>query len=86
MDQVHVIRHKVLIEGQSQRRVAREFGVSRVTVRKYLAQAVPTRQEKAARRRPVWEQVAERVDTLLGESGAWTEKKQRLTATRLSRS
>jgi transposase len=83
MDQVHVIRHKVLIEGQSQRRVAREFGVSRVTVRKYLAQAVPTRQEKAARRRPVWEQVAERVDTLLGESGAWTEKKQRLTATRL---
>lgn len=29
MDQVHVIRHKVLIEGQSIRRVARELGLSR---------------------------------------------------------
>ena len=38
MDQVHVIRHKVLIEGQSIRRVAREMGLSRRTVRKYLDQ------------------------------------------------
>jgi len=30
MDQVHVIRHKVLIEGQSQRKVAREMGLSRL--------------------------------------------------------
>lgn len=36
MDQVHVIRHQVLVEGRSQRRVAREFGISRVTVRKYV--------------------------------------------------
>ena len=27
MDQVHVIRHKVLIEGRSRRSVAREMGV-----------------------------------------------------------
>jgi hypothetical protein len=33
MDQVHVIRHKVLIEGQSQRKVAREMGISRLTGR-----------------------------------------------------
>jgi GDP-L-fucose synthase len=35
MDQVHVIRHKVLVEGRSQRRVAHEMGVSRVTVNLY---------------------------------------------------
>ena len=37
MDRVHVIRHKVLIEKQSVRRVVRELGVSRVTVKKYLS-------------------------------------------------
>jgi hypothetical protein len=29
MDQVHVIRHKVLVEGRSERAVARELGISR---------------------------------------------------------
>jgi predicted transcriptional regulator len=38
MDQVHVLRHKVLKEGQSIRRVARELGLSRNTVTKYLDQ------------------------------------------------
>ena len=31
MDQVHVVRHKVLVEGRSQRAVARELGLSRMT-------------------------------------------------------
>ena len=35
MDQVHVIRHQVLVEGRSRRQVAKEFGISRLTVRKY---------------------------------------------------
>jgi transposase len=83
MDQVHVIRHKVLIEGQSQRRVAREMGVSRVTVRKYLAQAVPERREIEPRPRPVFEQVRGRIQALLTDSRKWTDQKQRLTATRL---
>jgi DNA-binding CsgD family transcriptional regulator len=34
MDEVHVLRHKVVKEGQSIRRVARELGLSRNTVAK----------------------------------------------------
>ena len=51
MEQVHVIRHKVLREGQSVRQVARELGVSRNTIGKYLRQAEPvrTRRARAAR-------------------------------------
>ena len=33
VDQVHVVRHKVLVEGRGIRAVAREMGVSRNTVR-----------------------------------------------------
>ncbi len=84
MDQVHVVRHKVLVEGRSQRAVARELGLARVTVRKYLDQAAPARSALAApRARPVWDAVSGRVQTLLGESAQWTGGQQRLTATRL---
>jgi transposase len=83
MDQVHVIRHQVLVEGRSQRRVAKEFGISRLTVRKYVAEAAPRRKETEPRARPVWEKVAKRVEALLTASTQWTAGKQRLTATRL---
>ena len=84
MDQVHIVRHKVLVEGWSQRAVARELGLRRVTVRKYLEEAVPVRKLSAGPRpRPVWDAVAERVQALLVESVRWTGGKQRLTATRL---
>ena len=83
MDQVHVIRHQVLVEGRSQRRVAKEFGISRLTVRKYVAEAVPRRKATEPRARPVWAPVAERVEALLTASAQWTGGKQRLTATRL---
>jgi len=84
MDQVHVIRHKVLVEGRSQRAVARELGLSRSTVGKYVVQAAPARRAEAGPRpRPVWEKVGERVQALLGASAQWTGGKQRLTATRL---
>ncbi len=83
MDQVHVIRHKVLVEGRSARQVAKELGISRRTVRKYLTEAVPIRTEVQPRPRPVWEAVRARVETLLAESVRWTGGKQRLTATRL---
>jgi transposase len=83
MDQVHVVRHKVLVEGRTQRAVARELGIARVTVRKYLEQTAPGRTETTARPRPVWDAVAERVQAVLADSVRWTAGKQRLTATRL---
>ena len=62
MDQVHVVRHKVLVDGQSQRAVARELGLARVTVRKYLDQgASVARADAAPRPRPVWDTVAPRM-------------------------
>jgi transposase len=83
VDQVHVVRHKVLVEGRSQRHVARELGIARETVRKYLTESIPIRKETQPRPRPVWATVRERVETLLAESVQWTGGKQRLTATRL---
>jgi transposase len=83
MDQVHVIRHKVLAEGLSVRKVARELGVSRNTVKRYLEVAAPVRVEHAARARPVWEKAGARLEALLADSPRWTGGKQRLTATRL---
>jgi transposase len=71
MSEVHVVRHKVLVEGQKIRRVAREMGISRNTVRKYLAQAAPVRVEKAPRGRPVWQKVGARLEALLADSPQW---------------
>ena len=76
MDQVHVIRHQVLVEGRSQRQVANEFGISRRTVRKYVAEAAPRRKEARPRARPVWTQmrrgrgVAHRVGGVDGREAA----------------
>jgi len=83
MDQVHVVRHKVLVEGRSLRAVAREMDLSRNTVRRYLALAEPVRVEAAPRPKPVLEQVGPRLEALLGDSPRWTGGKQRLTAARL---
>ena len=85
MDQVHVVRHKVLVEGRSQRAVARELGLARMTVGKYVAEAAPVRKAEARPLpRPVWDKVGARVHALLTDSGQWTRGKQRLTATRLN--
>jgi transposase len=83
VDQVHVVRHRVLVEGRSQRQVARELGIARETVRKYLTESIPSRKETQPRARPVWDAVRTRVEQLLTESAQWTGGKQRLTATRL---
>jgi transposase len=83
MDQVHVVRHKVLVEGQQIRRVAREMGIARNTVKRYLERPAPVRVEAESRARPVWQKVGPRLQALLSESPQWTGGKQKLTATRL---
>ena len=68
MDLVHVVRHKVLVEGRTQRAVARELGLARVTVRKCLEQAAPGRKPEAMPRpRPVWDAVAESMRAKLSD-------------------
>lgn len=83
MDQVHVVRHKVLVEHQAIRRVAREMGISRNTVKKYLAQPTPVRREGEPRGQPVRKVVTPRIEALLQDSPRWTGGKQRLTARRV---
>ena len=85
MDQVHVIRHKVLVEGRSVRSVASEMGVSRNTVRKYVRQAVPVRVERQSRVRPVLERVGPRLEELLESWSPRTTRKQRITGALLHR-
>lgn len=85
MDQVHVIRHKVLVEKKSVRSVARQLGLSRNTVTRYLSESAPVRREKEPRRCPVREAVRQRINELLEEWSRRTTRKQRITGTRLHR-
>jgi transposase len=86
MDQVHVIRHKVRVEGRSVRQVAREMGLSRNTVRRYLDQGAPIGARRAtARPAPVREAVEPRLEALLTRTAGAIGGKQRLTATRVHR-
>jgi len=85
VEEVHVLRHKVLVEGRSQRQVARELGISRNTVKRHLTLAEPVRVERAPRARPVYERVRPRLDELIEQWSERTTPKQRLTATRLHR-
>ena len=55
------------VEGLSQRRAARELGVSRNTVHRYLTWAEPVRVEREPRRKPVLERVQPRLDELIEE-------------------
>ena len=84
MDQVYVVRHKVLIEKQSIRQVARQLGISRNTVTKYLDESAPVR-KGSPRPKPVFDTVAARIDQLCEEWQARTTAKQRITGTRLHR-
>jgi transposase len=85
MDQVHVIRHKHAIEGQSVRQIARQMGIHRATVRKYLGQPEPRRVERGPRGEPVMATVGPRIDSLVQEWGKRTGGKHRITSTRVHR-
>ena len=67
MDQVHVVRHKVLVEGQSIRSVAREMGIGRNTIKKYLKMSEPVRVARQKKPSPVKERVVPRIDRILEE-------------------
>ena len=41
MEEVYVVRHRHLVEGVPIRRLAREMGVSRNTIKRYLRGAAP---------------------------------------------
>src|SRR5579863_8795547 len=83
MNEVYVVRHRVLVEGVAIRRVAREMGLSRNTVRRYVAGAEPGVRKEVLKPRPVLDAVRGRMGQLLGDSPKWTGGKQQLTAARL---
>jgi transposase len=83
MDQVYVVRHKVLVEGRSVRRVAQELGISRNTVRRYVDGAKPGVRKEVPRPSPVKDRVRPRLEELLADAMHWTGGKQQLTSVRL---
>jgi transposase len=85
MQTVHIVRHKVLVEGLSVQQVARDLGLSRTTVYKYLEVPIPGRVEATSRRHPVVGAASSRIDALLAEWHSRTTTKQRLTAARIHR-
>jgi transposase len=85
MDQVCVVRHKVLVEKLTQREVARQLGISRNTISKYLREPEPAYRQKNARAKPAVEKVRGRIDQLLEEWRGRTTRKQRITGTRIHR-
>jgi transposase len=85
MDQVAVVRHRVLVEGASRREVARALGVSRNTVRRYLAGAPVGERKSTTRERPALERARGRMEALLADAPRWTGGKQQLTAQQLHR-
>jgi transposase len=83
MAEVYVVKRRVLVEGVSIRRVAREMGISRNTVRRYLGGARPEVRAATKRASPVLDSVRAKLDEILADSPKWTGGKQRLTAARL---
>ena len=69
MDEVFVIRHRVKVEKQSIRRVAREMGVSRNTVRRYMKEETVIGERKATPRpRPILDRVRQRMEEVLADA------------------
>ena len=62
MEDVHVIRHKAVVEGRSIRQIARDMGVSRNTVRRYLRGADAGCSEPRQRTTLVLDRVRVRMD------------------------
>jgi hypothetical protein len=72
MDQVYVVRHKILVEKLSTRQVARELHIGRNTINRYLADAEPGVRKPIERKSPVMDHVKPRIEQLLGDAPRWT--------------
>lgn len=84
MEEVYVVRHRHRVEGVSIRRIAREMGIDRNTVRRYLRGApAGVGKPRGVAGAPVREAVEPRAKELLEDSKRWTAGKQQLTAARL---
>lgn len=84
MEEVYVVRHRHLVEGIPIRRIAREMGIDRNTVRRYLRGApAGVGKPRGVAGAPVRDAVQGRAFELLDDSKRWTAGKQRLTAARL---
>jgi hypothetical protein len=84
MEEVYVVRHRHLMEGVPIRRLAREMGVAKNTIKRYLRGAAPgVGKPRGIRGAPVRDAVQSRALELLEDSKHWTAGKQRLTAARL---
>lgn len=85
MDQVAVVRHRVLVEGASRREVAESLKISRNTVKRYLAGAPVGMRKASTRKRPALERAESRMEALLADAPRWTGGKQQLAARQLHR-
>jgi transposase len=84
MEEVYVVRHRHLVEGVPIRRLAREMGVSKNTIKRYLRGArAGIGKPRGIGGAPVLDAVRPRIEALLEDSKHWTAGKQRLTAARL---
>jgi transposase len=84
MEEVYVVRHRHFVEGVPIRRLAREMGIDRNTVRRYLRGApAGVGKPRGVAGAPVTDAVRPRALEILEDSKRWTAGKQRLTAARL---
>jgi transposase len=84
MEEVYVVRHRHLVKGVPIRRLAREMGVSRNTIKRYLRGApAGIGKPRGTPGAPVHDAVKPRAEELLADAKRWTGGKQRLTAARL---
>ena len=79
VQEVYVLRCRVLVEGRSWRQVARKVGISRYKIRCYLTLAKPVRIERQPRRKQVRKRAPPCLEESLTERSRRTSPKQSLT-------